>query len=294
MSVGRCPTERKPGVGVREGIHRQGTIARARVVLERALVAGTLDLSWGGSPLPVGVSTLERTPGSVRVDHSMGGGPTSRSPCSGGVARIGPGRPLREPGPGPVGCSTGGVGGARKGLVAPLKSPAGFCPNTPGEFPPVASARGRGHTLARFRPGALPPMRETDSAREASPESLVELNPNFSGGSCPSSPLNADHLPPPPWHSKPVVSKSYPGCPSGHTPPSSPWPGRVSGLGWGGRGGWSGSPLCASRRRVDFLCFPRLASSGGTPLEEDGAVGGQERWGSLMAGRQVSTATTTN
>jgi hypothetical protein len=74
-----------------------------------------------------------------------------------------------------VGCSTGGVGGARKSLAVPPGSPAGFCPTTPGEFPPVASARGR----ALSHPdsfGCSAPMRETDSAREAVLESLVELN----------------------------------------------------------------------------------------------------------------------
>jgi hypothetical protein len=44
-------------------------LRRARVVLERALVAGTLDLSWGRSPLPAGASARERTPGPVRVDY---------------------------------------------------------------------------------------------------------------------------------------------------------------------------------------------------------------------------------
>jgi len=237
VSVGRCPTERKPGVGVREGIHRQGTIARARVVLERALVAGTLDLSWGGSPLPVGVSTLERTPGSVRVDHSGSRGPArwgARPVVSAALERA-----WRH------------HWGARQGSA----------PTHPGSFRQSPLLGGGAHS----RPvpsGRSAPMRETDSAREASPESLVELNPNFSGGSCPSSPLNADHLPPPPWHSKPVVSKSYPGCPSGHTPPPPlPPPGRAVsaasvGGGGGGRGGWSGSPLCASRRKSRFPLFP--------------------------------------
>jgi hypothetical protein len=147
-----CSAGRKPGGGVRKGICREGTLRGGRVVPERAL---------GGQVLSI-------SPGAVAPCQSaflLGRGHPDPSGC-----------PVHGGGPDPVGCSTGGIGGARKSLAVPQGSPAGFCSTTPGEFPPVVSARGRAFSHPDSF-GCSAPMRENDSAREAVLESLVEAQP---------------------------------------------------------------------------------------------------------------------
>lgn len=212
MSVGRCPTERKPGVGVREGIHRQGTIARARVVLERALVAGTLDLSWGGSPLPVGVSTLERTPGSVRVDHSGSRGPArwgARPVVSAALERA-----WRH------------HWGARQGSA----------PTHPGSFR-QSPLLGGGHTLARFRPGALCPHEGDRQCSRGIAREPGGAQPELFGWELPVVAPKCRPSPPTTLALQTCRLEVLPGVSQWPYPPSPPpWPGRVSGLGWGGEG----------------------------------------------------------
>jgi len=227
VSVGRCPTERKPGVGVREGIHRQGTIARARVVLERALVAGTLDLSWGGSPLPVGVSTLERTPGSVRVDHSGSRGPArwgARPVVSAALERAWRHHWGARQGSAPT--HTRGVSASRlcsgEGTLSP-GSVRALCPHEGDRQCSRGIAREPGGAQPELFGWELPVV--APKCRPSPPTALalqtcrLEILPGVS------------HWP-------------YPPSPS----PSPPWPGRVSGLGWGGGGGRGGlvrkSALC--------------------------------------------------
>jgi len=117
---------------------RAHPLCRARVVLERALGGQVLSISPGAVAPCQPASLLGR-------GHPDPSGWTIHE---GGLARWGA-RPVES-------------AVLERALALPPGSPAGFCPITPGEFPPVVSARGR----ALSHPdsfGCSAPMRENDS-----------------------------------------------------------------------------------------------------------------------------------